>query len=119
MINKPFTRAERVSNKIRFFLSDILSKKINDKRLSDVTITDVKMSKDLKDAYIYFCLYGDQREINKKVKKAEQGFESALGFLRTKMAKELKLRFVPNLRFYYDKLFDNAAHLNEIFQKDN
>ena len=109
---KPFSRAERISSKIKIFLSEILRKKVKDQRLEFATITEVKMSDDLRNAYIYFCIYGD----NKKKNEAKKGFKSAEGFFRTKLAKELKLRFVPNLRFYYDTVMDSGAHMNSVFK---
>jgi ribosome-binding factor A len=109
---KPFSRGDRVSSKIKIFLSEILKKKIKDRRLEFATITEVKMSPDLRNAYIYFCIYGDST----KKKEAEEGFKSAAGFLKTKLAKELKLRFVPNLRFYYDTVIDYGSHMSNVLK---
>ena len=54
----PFSRADRVSGLIQEVLSNLLKKDIHDPRLKMATITNVKMSRDLKLARIYFSIYG-------------------------------------------------------------
>jgi len=53
---KPFARSDRVGGQIQKVLSEILLKKVKDPRLENASITDVKMSRDLRIARIYFCL---------------------------------------------------------------
>ncbi|HJO62162.1 MAG TPA: 30S ribosome-binding factor RbfA, partial [Desulfobacterales bacterium] len=62
---KPFTRAERVSGLIRRALSELLQKNIKDPRLEMVTITAVKMSRDLRIAKVYFSTYGGKTNKDK------------------------------------------------------
>ena len=109
---KPFARSDRVSGQIQKVLSDILLKKIKDPRLEAATITSVKMSRDLKFARVYFVTPGGKESMEEAV----EGFKSALGYLKRKLAASLKLRYMPELRFFYDDSFDYASHIEKIFK---
>ncbi|MBW2099960.1 MAG: ribosome-binding factor A, partial [Deltaproteobacteria bacterium] len=63
---KPFTRSDRVGTKIQKVLSELLRKSINDPRLETTTITGVKVSRDLRLAYIYFVTSKDSTSNSKK-----------------------------------------------------
>jgi len=108
-----FTRADRVSGKIQKTLSDILQKKVNDPRLNMVTITGVKMSRDLRIAKIYFSIAG---EGEKRKMDAIDGFKSASGYVKQKLARELGLRYMPALKFFYDESFDFGAKINSLLK---
>lgn len=112
---KPYTRAERVGGLIQSALFDILLKSIKDPRLGPVTITSVKMTKDLKHASVYFASSGDPDE-------AIAGFQKARGFIKKTLARELDLRYIPELRFLYDDSIDYAIHMDTLLKqlkKDN
>jgi ribosome-binding factor A len=108
-----FARADRVSGLIQESLSDLLKKSIHDPRLQMVTITKVKMSADLKLARIYFAIYGD----NKKSEDAAKGFESAHGFIKRILARKLGLRYMPDLKFFYDDSLDYGSHIDQLLEK--
>ncbi|MFH2064803.1 MAG: 30S ribosome-binding factor RbfA [Pseudomonadota bacterium] len=113
---KPFSRADRVSGQIQKNLSDLLRKNINDPRLETVTITGVKMSKDLKFAYIYFSVSGADSDKIEMSQKAEKGFKSALGFIKRTLAGQLGLRYMPDLRFQYDQSFDYGDRIDFVLK---
>jgi len=102
-----FTRADKVSGLIKKSLCDMLQKEISDPRLKLATITGVKMSPDLRLANVYFAISGGE----KAKKEAVGGFKSAYGFIKKKMAQRLGLRYMPDIRFYYDESFDYAARI--------
>jgi ribosome-binding factor A len=109
----PYSRADRVSGLIQEVLSDLLKKDIHDPRLKMVTITNVKMSRDLKLARIYFSIYGG----GSKSEAATKGFESAHGFIKRTLARRLSLRYMPDLIFFYDDSFDYGTHIDELLKK--
>jgi ribosome-binding factor A len=109
---KPFARSDRVSGQIQKVLSDILLKKIKDPRLEAASITGVKMSRDLKFARVYFVTSGGKESI----KKAIEGFKSALGYVKRELAAQLGLRYMPELRFFYDDSFDYGTHIDEVIK---
>lgn len=107
-----FRRAERVGGLIQKELSDLLVTKIKDPRLVLVTITRVKITADLRSARIYFSVVEGQE----RRQAALAGFESAAGFLKRQLSHRLALRHVPELKFVYDKSFDQAAAVDRIFK---
>ena len=109
----PFSRADRVSGLIQEVLSELLKKNIRDPRLAMATISSVKMSRDLKLARIYFTIYGD----SEKSEAAVQGFESARGFIKRSLARRLSLRYMPDLKFFYDESFEYGSHIDQLLEK--
>jgi len=109
---KPFARSDRVCGQIQKVLSDILLKRIKDPRLESATITGVKMSRDLRIARIYFATTGNK----KKVAEATEGFKSAIGYVKRTLAGQLGLRYMPELRFFYDESFDCGSHIEKILK---
>ncbi|VEN74136.1 Ribosome-binding factor A [Candidatus Desulfarcum epimagneticum] len=105
-----FTRADRVSGLIRKNLSDMIQKEIGDPRLESAVITKVKMSADLRLATVYFSISGSK----KAQKEAVGAFGSARGFIKKKLARRLGLRYMPDIRFFYDESFDYAARIENL-----
>lgn len=112
---RPYKRTERVSGQIQKLLSEMLMKDIKDPRLDMATITAVKMSQDLKLAYVYFVISGSS-ESEVRNKEAVEGFKSALGYIKRTLAKELGLRYMPNLKFFYDESFDYGSKIDSILK---
>jgi len=109
---KPFTRSDRVGGLIQQVMAELLQKQVSDPRLTDVTITGVQVSRDLRLAKIYFCMPTGE------VARADalDGFERARGFLKRELAQRLTLRYMPDLRFYYDGSFDYGAHIERLLK---
>ena len=87
-------------------------KRIKDPRLESATITDVKMSRDLRIARIYFTTTGNK----KNAEEAVEGFKSAIGYVKRTLAGQLGLRYMPELRFFYDESFDYGSHIDKILK---
>lgn len=107
---KSFPRSDRIGGLIKKNLSDLLQKKIKDPRLQMTTITNVKMSSDLRQARIYFIKSGGEKS---KV-EAIEGFKNALGYVKRILARQLGLRYMPELKFFYDESFDHGSHIDKI-----
>jgi ribosome-binding factor A len=91
----------------------VLAKEINDPRIRSVTLTGADVTKDLRQARIYFALLGDEA----KKEAVLSGLKSAAGFIRAKAAKELKLRFAPTIEFVYDEARDHARRIEDLLQQ--
>ena len=109
---KSFTRSDRVAGEIQRVVSEILQKNIHDPRLSGVAVSGVKMSKDLRNAKIYFTL---NPAIHSRDDAAD-GFESAMGYIKRAVAAQLELRYMPVLRFYYDESFDYGSRIDQVLK---
>ena len=110
---KPFARSDRVGGQIQKVLSDILHKRVKDPRLEMATITCVKMSRDLRIARIYFTMSGT----SKSIEEVKEGFKSALGYVKLTLARQLGLRYMPDLRFFYDSSFDYGSNIDKVLKK--
>lgn len=109
---KSFTRSDRVGGEIQKILSEILRKDIKDPRLEMATITGVEVTKDLRIARIFFTVSGEAD----RVERAQQGFQSAVGFIKRTLASELGLRYMPDLKFFYDDSFDYGARIDALLK---
>ncbi len=109
---KPYSRSERVSAKIQHAISDLLKKKISNPSIEMATITGVKMTDDLRIAYVYITIFGDQ----KKSTRALNGFKRSAGFIKKTIAPGLGLKYMPDLKFMFDDSFDRAARMDALIE---
>ncbi len=109
---KPYSRSDRVGGLIKETMAELLQKQINDPRLAGVTITGVKMSRDLRIAKIYFAT----PEGEDAGHKAVDGFERARGFVKRELAQRLGLRYMPDLKFFYDTSIDYSARIEKLLK---
>ena len=109
-----YQRSERVGELLTEVIADILREDIRDPRVTAVTITTAKVTKDLRQARIYFTILGGASE-NKDSVLA--GLKSALGFIRARVGKQLKLRFVPAIEFFYDESVDEAERIDNLLRQ--
>jgi ribosome-binding factor A len=109
---KPYTRAERISSKIHQAITQLLTKKISDPRIEMATISQVKMSADLRLASVYVTAFGDEE----KIAETLAGFKKSKGFIKKHIAPQLGLKYMPDLRFFYDDSFDKAAKMDALIE---
>jgi ribosome-binding factor A len=107
-------RSERVGELLTEVIAEVLREDIRDPRVTGVTITAARVTKDLRQARIYFTILGGAAE-NKDSVLA--GLKSALGFIRSKIGKQLKLRFVPAIEFFYDQSVDEAERIEKLLRQ--
>jgi ribosome-binding factor A len=87
--------------------------RVADPRFTLVTISSVVVSPDMRNAKIYWVVSGDQE----RREEVEEAFEGARGLFRKAIARELDIRFIPNLKFFYDDTLDVAAHVDKLFSR--
>jgi len=107
-----YARADRVAGLIQQILSDLLRRDISDPRLQMTTITQVKVTRDLRSARIYFAAGGGKTA----AADAVQGFRSAAGFIKRCLAPQLGLRYMPALEFFYDESLDHGARIDQLLK---
>ena len=108
----PFSRSDRVSGLIQKVLSDVLQKDIKDPRLKMATITDVDVSRDLRLARIYFTTPDGEQKKDAAIK----GFNSAHGFIKRTLANELDLKYMPDIKFFYDESIEYGSHIDSLIK---
>ena len=110
MAKSTISRATRVADQIRMEVAEILARKIKDPRVQFVTVTDVKMTADLKIARVYVTTL-DQEHFEQQT---APGLKSAVGFIRTEVGRRLNLRYTPEIVFYRDTSAEYAQHMEKI-----
>jgi ribosome-binding factor A len=108
------SRPERIAEAIQHELSLLLLQKVRDVRISQVTVSKVQMSPDLKRAKVYFLV---PKGVSSA--KALKGMERARGFFRSSLARVMNLRYTPDLVFFYDHQNEEIERLDEIFAELN
>jgi len=106
-------RSQRVGDQILREISNILLRKVKDPRLRGATLTEVRVSKDLRNAYIYYSIFGQDEQ----KKQVQAGFESAKGFIRKEIGERLHLRYIPAIRFIYDISLEYGDKMERLLEK--
>ena len=99
-----YERTTRIVEIMRQELAAVIQKDLHDPRLEIVSITEIKLAKDLSYARVYVLVLGDHVQNVKAL-------NHAAGFLRTKLAEKMSLRIVPQLKFYYDVERDRSQRV--------
>jgi len=103
-------RLQRINDRIRNELAEMLVKEVQDPRVSGVSITDVRVDRELAYADIYLsAVEGQERS-----KEILEGMRSASGFLRHELAARVDLRAFPRLRFHWDPTPEKADHIEKV-----
>ncbi|MCK9293641.1 MAG: 30S ribosome-binding factor RbfA [Desulfobulbaceae bacterium] len=107
----PKRRPVRVADAIRNELATLLLFKVKDPALQQVTIVHVEMSDDLSRAKIYYACAPEMEG------KVSSGLQRAKGFMRSHLAKELRMRYAPELVFFSDPSIEYDEKMQKIFQE--
>lgn len=107
---KDFPRSRRIAEQIQRELSEIIRLDLNDPRVGMITITDVEVSQDHAHATVFFTLLGD----GERVTATTKALGHAAGYLRTQLARRMRLRTVPQLQFKYDASVERGARLSRL-----
>ena len=103
-------RIEKLQELIKQEMSKMLLKELKDPRIGFVTVTDVEMTGDLREAKIYVSVMGGSEQ----VKNSLEGLNSALGFIRREIGQRVRLRFTPEISFALDTSLDYGDHIQKL-----
>lgn len=103
-------RPEQVAETLRQVITEALAREVRDPRVGFVTVTGVLVSGDLSHARVMVSVVGEDGEKT----RALEGLQSAAGFLRSRAARALTTRSVPELHFELDRGLEHAARINEL-----
>lgn len=107
---RDYPRSRRIADQVQRELSDIIRLELKDPRVGMITITDVDVSPDNKNASVFFTVLGDQE----RIASALAGLNRAAGFLRSELAQRMEMRSVPQLRFVHDASVERGMHLSQL-----
>lgn len=103
-------KQQRMSDRIRQILSQLLLREISDPRLQGITVTEVRIDPELMYAKVYVNALGDES----REKKVMEGLKKANGYLRREVGQRIRIRNTPELHFYWDKTLERAERINNI-----
>ncbi|CDZ75923.1 Ribosome-binding factor A [Legionella massiliensis] len=113
-MSNEFKRTDRVAEMMQRKLSQLIQQEIKDPRLpAFVTISSVKVAADLSHAKVYFTV------LDENIKQTTAILNSAASYLRTALARSVKLRTVPQLHFIYDESIEYGRRLSRLIDDVN
>ncbi len=110
---KDLSRVFRVADQIQRELATLIQNEIADPRLRLVTLTGVEVTRDYSHAKVFFSVLGEAEN----VQSAKEGLEHANGFLRSQLARKIKLRVIPQLHFLYDESIERGVRLSKLIDE--
>lgn len=103
-------RLQRIADRIREELSEMIIRDVSDPRLSGISITGAKVDRELSYADIFVSAV----EGHERAASVIEGLEHASGFLRRRLAERIELRVFPRLRFHWDPTPERADHIERL-----
>lgn len=103
-------RARKLAVRIRQLVADILERQIKDPRLALVTVTDARVTPDLREATVFYTVYGDDAAWT----ESGAALESATGLVRATVGRALGVRFTPTITFVADIVPEEARRIEDL-----
>lgn len=105
-------RARKLADRIREIAAETLERRVKDPRLGFVTVTDARITGDLRDATVFYTVYGDDEERS----ATAAALESVKGLVRSEVGRRTGVRFTPTLEFVADAIPENAANIDDLLR---
>ena len=103
-------RANKLADRIAQIVAEFLERRVKDPRLGFVTVTDAKITGDLREATVYYTVYGSAED----QEGTAVALKSATGLIRSEVGRQTGLRHTPSLSFVQDTLPEGARHMEEL-----
>jgi ribosome-binding factor A len=106
-------RARRLEERISQIVAEMLERRIKDPRLGFVTITDARVTGDLREAKVFYTVYGSEEE------KADTAaaLASATGVIRSEVGRQTGIKHTPSIAFEQDKLPEDAKSIEDLVER--
>lgn len=112
---RDYPRSRRIAEQVQRDLAGLIRDEVKDPRITgSVTVSEVQVSRDLGHATVYVSVLGADADA---VETSVDALNDARGYLRTLLARGMRTRKVPTLRFHRDTAFDRAAHLSALIDE--
>ena len=103
-------RTRRLAERIAKIVAELLERRIKDPRLGFVTVTEARLTGDLREAKVYYTVFGDATERE----ETAAALRSATGIIRSEVGRLIGLRHTPSLEFIADALPEDAQRIDEL-----
>lgn len=105
-------RARKLADRIREIAAETLERRVKDPRLGFVTVTDARITGDLREATVFYTVYGDEAERA----STAVALEKVKGLVRSEVGRQTGVRFTPTIDFVADAIPENASHLEDLLR---
>lgn len=105
-------RARKLADRIQEIVAETLDRRVKDPRLGFVTVTDARVTGDLREATVFYTVYGDDADRA----STAVALESVKGMLRSAVGKQTGIKFTPTLEFVADAVPENAANIDSLLR---
>jgi ribosome-binding factor A len=109
----PRTRARKLGDRIAVIVAEMLERRIKDPRLGFVTVTEARVTGDLREATVYYTVYGTPDE----VAGTRAALASATGLIRSEVGRQTGLKHTPSISFSEDKVPDTARAIEDLVER--
>jgi ribosome-binding factor A len=106
-------RTRRMSVRVREIVASVIERQVKDPRLGMVTVTDTRMTPDLREATVFYTVWGDE---NVRADTA-RALESAKGVIRSAVGRGTGLKHTPSIAFILDAIPENARHIEDVLER--
>jgi len=118
---KEFSRTRRVADQIQRHMAELIQMELGDPRVGMVTVTGVDVTHEFERARVYFTVLdenlADKEQAKKSIESSTLALNKAAGYLRTALARRLKLRTTPQLIFVYDSSMEYGNRLTDLIKQ--
>ncbi len=104
-------RQERIAEAYQKEITQIIRYLVRDPRLDDVTITQVKITPDLRLAKVYY----NTPEGNIRAQEIEKGLKNSKGYIKRELSQRVNIKYTPDLKFYYDDSSEVRSNIDKLF----
>jgi ribosome-binding factor A len=105
-------RIQRIANLLKKEVAEMLLREVKDPRIGMVTITGVKVSKDLRIAHIYYSALGSEKQIQ----DSAIGLRQATKFIQREIGRKIRMRYTPAIDFQFDHSLEYGSHIDKILK---
>ena len=106
-MDEPRIRPARVASVVREVVANAIAFEMKDPRINGVTVSDVEVTGDLREAKVFVHITGDQAQVDDALKALRNG----AGWLRRKIGGQVRLRHTPRLDFHFDRSLDYGSRI--------
>jgi ribosome-binding factor A len=107
------SRIERVAELIQQEIGQMVVRGLKDPRIGLLTITGAKVSPDMREAWVYYAVHGDERARQ----ETAIGLEAARGYIRRELGKAIRLRVTPELHFVFDQAIERGDRIERLLKQ--
>lgn len=106
-------RVRRLADRVRVIVAETLETRVKDPRLGFITITDARVTNDMREATVFYTVLGSDRDMA----ETAAALESAKGVLRTEVGRQTGVRHTPSLTFLADAVPEGARHIDDLLTR--